>query len=565
MAWTKRATTSAPVRAEPPSGAQGSLKTGRPGPAREAWRVDTGPVDRIRTVERRRLARDLLAIVAAVTVVTVVAAIAREAGLHDASPLYLLAVVAVAVVAGTWPAVATAVAGFLTYDLLFVEPRFTLTVDDPQEWLNLLLLLLVGIVVGRLAGRERDRAETAIEREREATAMFRTSFELANGPSTIDALPVIADVLADALRGRVWIEVSERTIGDSGVGPRPVTAVHAVLSRRPGDQPAVWTRVHAPGSASDPAVTAGHGALHRVAISAGDRGLGAIWVERQRADGAPTPGETRLLAAAADQIGRSLERDGLAADAAAAEVARRSDVLKSALLDSVSHDLRTPLAAIRAAAGTLMDPAVERSPTERRAIAAGIDAEAERLNRLVSNLLDMSRIEAGELHPTTSAFVLDDLVEAALRRSALGRARDRVTTDIPADLPPVEVDEVLFDQVLANLFDNVDRHAGAAAAVRIGARSDGPSVILTVEDGGPGVPDDALPRLFDKFYRAPRHGEGARRGTGAGLAVVRGLVDALDGAVTARRSEMGGLAIDCRLPGAATPRELEPTAERQPA
>ena len=523
-------------------------------------------MDPIRTIDRRRTARDLVLIVAAITLVTVIAALAQAAGLHDASPVYLLAVVAVAVVAGTWPAVATAFAGFLTYDLLFVEPRYTLTVDDPQEWLNLLLLLLVGIVVGRLAGRERDRAETATEREREATAMFRTSFELANASSTVEALPVIAGVLATAVRGRVWLDVAERTLADSGVGSRPVTAVHAVLSRRPGDQPAVWTRVRTPATAAaDPTEAAAHGAVHRVAISAGERVLGAMWVERRRVDGTPTPGETRLLAAAADQVGRGLERDRLATDAAAAEVARRSDILKSALLDSVSHDLRTPLAAIRAAAGTLMDPAVERSSSERRVIAAGIDAEAERLNRLVTNLLDMSRIEAGELRPTISAFVLDDLVEAALRRSALGRDRDRLTIDIPFDLPPVEVDDVLFDQVLANLLDNVDRHAGSDPFVRIGARADRGLVVLTVEDSGPGVPDDALSRVFDKFYRAPRVGEGSRRGTGAGLAVVQGLMTALDGGVTARRSALGGLAIDCMVPIAATPIGLADAAVVRPA
>ena len=560
MAWIQRAIADLSLRAEPRPGAQGSLKSARSIPVWQACRADTGSMDRFRTLDRRRLAHDVAIVAAAVTLVTVVAAVAQAAGLHDASPLYLLAVVA-----GTWPAVTTAFAGFLAYDVLFVEPRFTLTVDDPQEWLNLLLLLLVGIVVGRLAGRERDRAETAIEREREATAMFRTSFELASASSSLTALPVIADVLADALRGRIWIEVADRVLADSGVGPRPVTAVHARLSRRPGDEPAVWTRVHAPsGASSGQSAAPTHGAVHRVGITVGDRGFGAIWVERQPVDGAPTPGETRVLAAAADQLGRALERDRLAADAAAAEVARRSDVLKSALLDSVSHDLRTPLAAIRAAAGTLMDPAVEPSPSERRAIAGGIDAEADRLNRLVSNLLDMSRIEAGELRPTTSAFVLDDLVEAAVGRSALGQESQRLTVDIPPDLPPVEVDDVLFDQVLANLLDNVDRHADPNGAVRVGATADGRFVVLTVEDDGPGVPDDALPRLFDKFYRAPRQGEGARRGTGAGLAVVQGLMVALHGTVTARRSALGGLAIDCMVPIADRPVGLDDPAIGQP-
>jgi two-component system sensor histidine kinase KdpD len=284
-----------------------------------------------------------------------------------------------------------------------------------------------------------------------------------------------------------------------------------------------------------------------VLITASSRTFGDLWVTRPRRLGDPDPGETRVLAAAADQIGASLERDRLLRDATSAEISRRSEALKSALLDSVSHDLRTPLASVRAAAGTLMDPDVEWPPERRREIAASIDREAEWLNRLVTNLLDMSRIEAGELKPSLEVFLLPDLVGGALARSA-PEARRHVTLDLPNDLPPILADEVFVGQVLANTVDNAVKYGGPDVPIRISARSIGDGIVrATIEDGGPGVPSDAIPRLFEKFFRVPRKGEGSRRGTGIGLSVVRGLVEAMGGQVRARPSALGGLAIDIDL------------------
>jgi two-component system, OmpR family, sensor histidine kinase KdpD len=265
-----------------------------------------------------------------------------------------------------------------------------------------------------------------------------------------------------------------------------------------------------------------------------------------------------VLAAAADQIGGSLQRDRLPHEATSVEISRRSDALKSALLDSVSHDLRTPLASIRAAAGTLMDRDIDWPVDQRREIAASIDREADWLNRLVTNLLDMSRVEAGELRPTLAVLAVDDIVAEAVRRSETTLGERSVEVRIPPDLPPVLADEVFIGQVVNNTLDNAAKYAGPGAPVRVSAReTDDHRVRITIEDGGPGVPPESMPRLFEKFYRVPRKGEGSRRGTGIGLAVVRGLVDAMGGRVAARPSELGGLAVDVDLPIAA----LEPGVE----
>jgi two-component system sensor histidine kinase KdpD len=202
----------------------------------------------------------------------------------------------------------------------------------------------------------------------------------------------------------------------------------------------------------------------------------------------------------------------------------------------------------------LMDPDIEWPAERRREIAASIDREAEWLNRLVTNLLDLSRIEAGELQPSFEVFELSDLLVSALARLAPGEAREHVTLNLPDDLPPVLVDEVFIGQVLANTVDNALKHGGPEVPIRISARSVGDGVVrATIEDGGHGVPADAMPRLFEKFYRVPRLGEGSRRGTGIGLSVVRGLVDAMGGHVRARPSSLGGLAIDIDLREAPAP------------
>ncbi len=509
-------------------------------------------------VDLRRIVAAAAAVVAALAATTgVVGLLEGSLAIPDASSAYLLAVVGVAVAFGTTPAIGTAIGAFLLYDYLFTDPRYTFTVRDPGEWLNVLLLLLVGTVVGRLAGRQRARADAALAREREARALFNVSFALAEHHDRTEALQAIVDILRNEARvSRAWVVIGETVAADTAPssGPAPgIPSVHAVLRRRPGDEPAEWVRVHAVarGPKGDPIAEE---AAHKVVIAAGSRNFGTLWVTRPRRLGDPDPGETRVLAAAADQIGGSLERDRLLGDATAAEISRRSEALKSALLDSVSHDLRTPLASVRAAAGTLMDPDVEWPPERRREIAASIDREAEWLNRLVTNLLDMSRIEAGELKPSLEVFELPDLINSALARSAQDTTRARVTLDLPRGLPPVLADEVFVGQVLSNTVDNAVKHGGPDVPIRISARSLGDGhVRATIEDGGGGVPAEAIPRLFEKFFRVPRKGEGSRRGTGIGLSVVRGLVEAMGGHVQARPSSLGGLAIDIDLREAPAP------------
>jgi two-component system, OmpR family, sensor histidine kinase KdpD len=465
-------------------------------------------------------------------------------GVPNPSAVYLVAVVATAIVSGTLGAVATAVASFALYNFLFTEPRFTLSMHEPGVWLSVVLLLFVGIVVGQLAALQRSRADVARAKEREARALFAVSRGLATRESIEAVLPDVARELAtEAHMERVWI-----TLGQ----PAPPTGTLNQLRRMPGETPAEWVRVHHLARGMRGPTDA---ETYRVLVEAGGVTLGSVWALRGRDLGPPTADETRLLSAAADQLGQAIAHDRLAAEAQAAEVARESDALKSALLQSVSHDLRTPLATIRAAAGTLRSTR-GHSAADRESVEA-IEREVEYLNRLVTNLLDLSRIEAGVLRATTEPFELDDAVGAALERLAPRLADWPVENHAGRDV--VRADPVFLDAVLTNVLENIARHTPVGTPVRVTTSTHNASpgfARLTIEDGGPGVPEAALDRLFDKFYRVPGQ-RSSRHGTGIGLAVVQGLVEAMGGIVAARRSELGGLALDIDLPLAAVPSELE--------
>jgi len=512
-------------------------------------------MERFGSTSLGRVTRAIAAMIAALALTTLAVAFLEDRlRIPDASATYLLAVVVIAVAFGTPAAVGTAIVAFLLYDFLFVAPTGALIVANSEELLNLLLLLALGVVVGQLAGMQRDRAETAGLRERQARTQYQVGRELATAPTARAALPALVVILRSEVDAtRAWIglgpEVAqERVVADSGTVGRPVVpASHQLLQRRTADETTAWVRVHDPRLSSaeprDPM-----GVCYRIPITAAGTPLGSLWVIRRRSVGPPGRGHTRVLAAAADQVGQALERDHLAQEATGAEIARRSEAAKTALLDSVSHDLRTPLASIRAAAGSLMDPHVALDGDARRERAASIDGEAERLNRLVTNLLDMSRIEAGDLHARLEVFPLEDLVRATVERMAGQLDGRTVSILMPPELPPVAVDAIFIDQVVTNLIENALRHSPPDVPIRVLGVVTSPDVVgLRVEDGGPGVPEAALDRVFDKFYRVPEARARARRGSGLGLAVVRGFVEAMGGRVTAHASDLGGLAVDVEL------------------
>jgi two-component system sensor histidine kinase KdpD len=504
----------------------------------------------MKPLQRGALIRFFAVAVPSLALATIAVAILQDGlGVPNPSAVYLVAVVATAIVSGTVGAIATAIASFLLYNFLFTDPRYTLAMNEPGVWLSVVLLLFVGIVVGQLAAMQRSRAEIARQRELEARALFSVSRRLVTRESVEAVLADVARALeSDASMDQVWITIGmvEPAQGQPGVINQ--------LRRRPDDAAPEWVRVHKPTGRSQ---AARDDELYRVPIDSGAQTLGSILALRHRADGPPSVAQTRLLAAVADQLGQAIAHDRMVAEGHAAEVARESDALKSALLQSVSHDLRTPLATIRAAAGTLR-PGSGADQSAQHESVESIEREVEYLNRLVSNLLDLSLIEAGVLRPALDTFELDDLLDATLER--LAPRFDGRPLELEVSSLPVLADPVFFDAVLTNVLENAIRHTPALATIRVSSEAlSEETVRLSVDDSGPGVPVAQLERLFEKFYRVPGR-RASRDGTGIGLAVARGLVEAMGGAITAHQSQLGGLAVHIELRAARVPAELSATA-----
>ena len=483
--------------------------------------------------------------------------------LTNGSMLYLGAVIVVAVVAGRGPAIAASIGAFLVFNYLFTEPRFTFAVSDPDVVVALVSFLLVAIVTSQLAAGVRDRAELARMREREALLLHDLAALLATRP-----LPIATEAIAARLQSQLGLAAigialhaaNDRTVvaGDAAalrtaraapgsvavLGPAPLADVDA--PRRLGR----WTRVASP---HPPGAIIGPTRLLRVPIRASDgRAAGDLHVLLSESDERDVPEETaRVVATVAGQLGIAAEQEGLRRQATETELLRRTDDLRRRLLDAVSHDLRTPLASIIAAAGSLQQTDVDWTDEDRRDFAAAIEQEAERLNRIVGNLLDLGRIQDGSLVPAREwrdpSTVLVDAVDR-LRATLPGRA---IELDVSPDLPAVLLDAVEIDQVIANLVENAARVAPAASPIRIGAEVVGGELRVTVEDAGPGLPPGPPDRLFEPFVRGAPGETGP--GSGLGLAVARGLVTAHGGRIRAENRSEGGARFAFALPAPPMP------------
>ncbi len=482
--------------------------------------------------------------------------------------LYLIAVLAVAIWCGRIPAIIASVIAFLSFDFFFVEPVHKFTVSDPEEWVALLLFLVTAAVTGQLAAAQRLRAQEAQQREREALILYDV-VRLMGEPDLDRALHAVAERLRQELRlAAVVIDL----VGDRGTGATKVAVgdadalrLAASLAHAPshrlqeGSQPTAlrrgtpgrWVGIVPPRPVGRDRRLAGD-RLYTVPVKAEDQRAGTIMLVRGSDSVRFTAADTRLLSAVAEQLAGALERCRLRREATEAEVLRRTDELKTALLNAVSHDLRTPLATISAAADSLLQTDIVWSPEDRTTFARDIANEAQRLGRLVDNLLDLSRIESGSLHPQKAWHDLSALVSEVLERLAPLVSRHEVRLDIPDDFPPVLLDYVEIAQVLSNLIENAVKYTPPGTEITIRAvRHDG-AVRIEVADRGPGLPPEALSRVFERFYRVG--GSGPRpRGTGLGLAVAKGLVEAHGGQIWAENRPGGGARFVFTIPSPPQP------------
>jgi two-component system sensor histidine kinase KdpD len=522
-----------------------------------------------RLTDRRLFAGYAVAAVATAFATGLVALVRVEFQVDNIAMIYLLAVLAVAVLYGTGPAVAVSVGAFLAFNFFFVAPRYQFTVADEEEWLSLSLLLVTGIVAGRLAASLRERAQQAERREREAVVLYDVVRLMAE-PELQRALTGVAERLRNELNVAAVLigfgrDQSLRAQADTGEPEslalaRDALRLPAMFLTR-GSAPTGATRAQTgrwikvvPPTRRIP----GSERVRRVPILLGGEEVGAIILVVRSGSSLFTREEDRLLSTVAHQLGLTLEKLRLQREANEAEILRRTDELRAALMNAVSHDLRTPLSSIMASAGSLLQEEVTWTPEEQREFLHAIEGEAERLNRLVGNLLDLSRIEAGSLKPEKGWYDLGGLINEVAGRLRLLAAQHNLVIDVP-ELPPLEFDYVEIDQVLTNLIENAVKYTPPGSTITVNARRRHDVVEVEVADDGPGIPRDAVPRLFDAFYRAPSAGP-RPQGSGLGLAVARGLIEAHGGRIRAENRPEGGARFSFTLPvaiPAAAPAETE--------
>jgi two-component system, OmpR family, sensor histidine kinase KdpD len=475
-----------------------------------------------------------------VAVATAVAAVAdRFLALPDIVMVYLVAIILVAVRVGRGPSVLAAALSVAAYDFFFVPPRFTFAVSDSRHVLTFVMMFVVGIMLSELTVRVRTQAREAREREAITAALYALAKDLGAAADSDAVARALSQRAADAFDGSVAVLLADP---DGGLR-EAARSGEAVLDARDWSV-ARWAHTHgrAAGLGSD---TLPGARAACVPLTADGRGLGVMAYVPRVPGRAPDAEQRHLLDALARQGALAIERVGLAEDAEAAELRARTEEMRSSLLSAVSHDLRTPLAAITGAASALTGGAPGLDAAQREELAATIFEESARLEKLVGNLLDMTRLASGALDVKREWIPAEELVGGVLTRMEGALVGRDVETHVEPGLPLLSVDSVLLEQVLVNLVDNAIKHTPKGTPIEIGARAVPSGIALEVADRGSGIPQGSEDLLFEKF----RRGAGAHSGgSGLGLAICRGIVEAHRGTIVAANRPGGGAVFTVTLP-----------------
>jgi two-component system sensor histidine kinase KdpD len=422
-----------------------------------------------------------------------------------------------------------------------LPPLYTFTIADPENVVALFFFLIVAVIASNLAARTRSQAVSARGRARTTEELFAFSRKLAGIGKLEDLLWATVYQIALMLSVRVVLLLPE---GD-GIGVRAGYPPEDELDE--ADLAAArwsWEHNRAAGRGADTLPGARRLFLP---LRTGRGPVGVLGIDRDQPGPLLTPDGRRLLDALADQVAVAIERITLAEDIDRARVLAETERLRAALLTSISHDLRTPLASIIGAMTSLRSYGDAYDKASREELMATIQSEAERLNRFIGNLLDMTRLESGAIQLNPEMIDAGDVIGTALHRASKILADHRLEIDIDSRLPMLRLDYLLFEQALFNILDNAAKYAPPESLVRVSARRENGFVVFRIEDEGPGIPQNDLERIFDKFYRV--HAQDRQRaGTGLGLAICRGFVEAMGGTITAGNSGTHGGVFTIRIP-----------------
>ncbi len=522
----------------------------------------------------------VLATVGSLFITMIIAIFQLYPRIPNISIVYLLVVLALASTRGRYAAIFASLVAFLSFDFFIVPPLYTFVIARAEEWIALFVFLIDAILTGHLASALRQRAREAARRERETYTLYDLMRVTTHEEEPVHQLQAIAQTIVDVFsswgvhdcaillpdhRGNIHVEAD-------AYQPRE----HITLSR---DEQAIaiWVMTHGRSMQfyDDDALplltsarfmqrvlirttAAGHAvrrSLHLIPLKMGQKVVGVLrlrvldgseqlkQVERQEEERDHPSVPATFFWTFLDQAAALIERVRLQRENLRVELLQRTDALRSALLSSVSHDLRTPLTVIKAAASSLLQEDVHWDEEARRSFALSVEREADRLNRLVGNLLDMSRIEDGALKPEKDWYQVTALIQDVLDRLQPLLQGRKVSLYLPTDLPAVELDYLQIDQVLTNLVENAVRYTPPESPIEVSAQRSGEEIMISVADRGPGIPEDDYERIFDKFYRVLNtkdHHPVSPPGSGLGLAVCKGLVEAHGGKIWAEPRPGGG-------------------------
>jgi two-component system sensor histidine kinase KdpD len=446
-------------------------------------------------------------------IVTLLAALPTETPTTTAALGYVLGVVVAAASGGIVAGLASSVLSFLALNFFFTPPLRTFTVEKTEDLVALAVFLAVSATVGALLSRVLAQRARAERREREARLLHHLGTRLMSGVPSEEVLGSLARSLTD-LFGLARCEIDSELVEE----PIVVRGRHESSDGRPETIP----------------------------ITVGGRDLGRIVAVPEGAHASLGPEERGVIQTLAAQIALSIEGMRLGSEAREARVEAESNRLRAALFSSVTHDLRTPLASITASVSSLLQEDSPLDASQRRDLLETIDQEAARLNRVVGNLLDLSRMRAGAVVPATAPAAIDEVVEGVIARSEAMLADHDLRLILRDDLPEVPLDVVLMDQALTNVLENAARFTPAGREIRITAARWREGVQVRIADQGPGIPNAERERVFEPFVRGSESS-----GTGLGLSIARAIVEAHGGTIRLGDAPGGGLAVVIELPGTA--------------
>lgn len=464
--------------------------------------------------------------------------------------IFLLGVVIVATRFGRGPSIFASVFAVIAFDFFFITPRFSLAVSDAQYVITFAIMVAIALLISALTARIREQLRVSQAQERRTAALYRLTKQLGEVTGSQFLLMSASKWLTDVFGGE---NVLYQTI--AGKRPELLVGETTAIGRNPiNGVVAEWVAGHGhiAGLGTD---TLPNATALFLPLTGSHRTLGVIGICPEPPDLFGDPEQRRMLESCASLVALSLERDLSLLDAQDAELRVQTEQLRNSLLSSVSHDLRTPLATIAGSASRLLDAAQTKLPDDDRDLLATIVRESHRLTRLVENLLEMTRLQTGEVPLNREWHVLEEIVGSARLRLREELADHPIDVDIPADFPLLLIDGILIEQVFVNLLENAARYTPTGTAIEIGAAVLENEVEIKIADRGPGLPVGSERKVFEKFYRAghavPADGS---RGVGLGLAICQAIVKVHGGDVSARNRPEGGAEFTIRLPKKAPPK-----------